>query len=171
NVRFLERSLYEGRRTAPRVGHHFPTFAEFCKAASVAPERDGMVWERVTAIEPVPDFQGDVYDFTVTHDDHNFVAGGFVVSNCGVRLVRSNLFYQDVKPHLRQLVDQLFKNVPSGVGRSGRYKFDKKELKTLLGQGSGYLQGRGLATPGDLDHTEAAGRLDGADPELAIDHA
>ncbi|MCS7046946.1 MAG: RtcB family protein, partial [Gemmataceae bacterium] len=36
--------------------------------------------------------------------------------NCGVRLMRSNLYYRDVKPHLRQLVDTLFKNIPTGVG-------------------------------------------------------
>src|SRR6266481_3188691 len=49
--------------------------------------------------------------------------------NCGVRLVRTNLFYRDVKPHVRQLVEALFKNVPTGVGRSGKYRFEQKELK------------------------------------------
>jgi tRNA-splicing ligase RtcB len=91
--------------------------------------------------------------------------------NCGVRLVRSNLFYRDVKPHLRELVDDLFRNVPTGVGRSGRYKFDKKELGHLLAQGPRYLLGRGLGTPGDIEHTEAEGRLDGADPAAVSDHA
>src|SRR2546423_981471 len=52
--------------------------------------------------------------------------------NCGVRLVRSNLFYQDVKHHLRQLVEELFRQVPTGVGKSGKYRFDRKELKRLL---------------------------------------
>jgi tRNA-splicing ligase RtcB len=91
--------------------------------------------------------------------------------NCGVRLVRSNLFYRDVKPHLRTLVEDLFRNVPTGVGRSGRYKFDKKELAHLLGEGPRYLVGRGLATQVDIEHTEAEGRLDGADPSKVSDHA
>src|SRR5450755_2582902 len=55
--------------------------------------------------------------------------------NCGVRLVRSNLYYRDVKRELRTLVESLFKNVPTGVGRSGRYKFDRKELAHILGEG------------------------------------
>src|SRR3954471_14286372 len=38
--------------------------------------------------------------------------------NCGVRLVRSNLFWQDVKPHLRTLIREMFHTVPAGVGRS-----------------------------------------------------
>jgi tRNA-splicing ligase RtcB (3'-phosphate/5'-hydroxy nucleic acid ligase) len=91
--------------------------------------------------------------------------------NCGVRLVRSNLFYRDVKPHLRELIDSLFRNVPTGVGRSGRYKFDRKELDRLLAEGSRYLLGRGLAMRGDIDHTEAEGRLDGADPDAVSDLA
>src|SRR3954462_9439848 len=41
--------------------------------------------------------------------------------NCGVRLVRTNLSYGEVKPYLRQLVDTLFRNVPTGAGRSGKY--------------------------------------------------
>src|SRR3984885_10287558 len=43
--------------------------------------------------------------------------------NCGVRLVRSNLFYRDVKPHIRPLVEELFRQVPTGTGKSGRYRF------------------------------------------------
>jgi tRNA-splicing ligase RtcB len=91
--------------------------------------------------------------------------------NCGVRLMRSNLFYRDVKPHLRALVDELFRNVPTGVGRSGRYKFDKKELRNLLTEGSLYLLGRDLATQNDIEYTEAHGRLDGADPDKVSERA
>src|SRR5947209_3555139 len=91
--------------------------------------------------------------------------------NCGVRLVRSNLFYREVKPHLKQLVDQLFRDVPTGVGRSGRYSFKGNEMTRLLGEGASYLTTRGLATAGDIEHTEAGGFLLGADPDQVTDHA
>jgi tRNA-splicing ligase RtcB len=91
--------------------------------------------------------------------------------NCGVRLVRSNLFYREAKPHLRALVDELFRGVPTGVGRSGRYRFDRQELTRLLGEGAPYLRGRGLATAGDLENTEAGGVLDGADPSVVSEQA
>jgi tRNA-splicing ligase RtcB len=91
--------------------------------------------------------------------------------NCGVRLLRSNLFYREVKPHVRTLVDELFRSIPTGAGRSGRYRFDKRELTRLLGEGAPYLRSRDLATAGDLEHTEAGGRLDGADPSLVSDQA
>jgi tRNA-splicing ligase RtcB len=171
NRRFLERSLYEQRRTPPRVGSRFPRFQDYCASAGEGRHPEGMVWEYIARIEEIPDYQGDVYDFTVAHEDHNFVAAGFVVSNCGVRLVRSNLFYRDAKPHLRTLVDSLFRNVPTGVGKSGRYRFKDKELKQLLGEGSPYLVGRGLAEQRDIDYTEAGGHLDGADPDAVSDHA
>src|SRR5260370_563250 len=91
--------------------------------------------------------------------------------NCGVRLIRSNLFFRDVKPHLQELVDDLFRTIPTGAGRSGKYHFDKKELRHLLAEGSRYLLGRGLATPGDIEYTEAEGHLDGAVPDDVSDFA
>src|SRR6267378_4055788 len=59
--------------------------------------------------------------------------------NCGVRLCRTNLFYREVKPHVRQLVDALFRNVPTGAGRSGKYSFRGKDLQRLLAEGSRYV--------------------------------
>src|SRR5438270_3533654 len=45
--------------------------------------------------------------------------------NCGVRLVRTNLTYSEAKDRIKPLVDQLFRDIPTGVGQSGRYQFDK----------------------------------------------
>jgi tRNA-splicing ligase RtcB len=91
--------------------------------------------------------------------------------NCGVRLVRSALFYRDVKPRLAELVEELFRNVPAGVGRAGKYHFSAKELRQLMARGAPYLRERDLATDGDLAHTEAGGCVDGAVPENVSDRA
>lgn len=171
NFRFIERSLYESQARAPRVSADFPTFEQYCAEAGDGLDMGGMVWERIARIEPVLDYTGEVYDFTVEHADHNFIANGFVVSNCGVRMCRTNLFYQDVKPRIRQLVEELFRHVPTGTGKSGHYSFKGKEMRQLLAEGSGYLLQRGLATQGDIDFTEAHGRLDGADPDCVSDRA
>ena len=85
--------------------------------------------------------------------------------NCGVRLVRSDLTESDVRPHLKSLMDELFRNVPAGVGRSGKYSFPPRELKRLMAEGPAYLRRRDLATASDLEHTEAGGCLEGADPD------
>src|SRR5947209_437206 len=75
--------------------------------------------------------------------------------NCGVRLVRTNLTYREVKPVLRPLVDTLFRNVPTGAGRSGKYRFSAPELRRLMGEGVRYVVDRGLGQPSDLEYTEA----------------
>jgi len=91
--------------------------------------------------------------------------------NCGVRLVRSNLFYRDVKPVLQKLVDDLFAHVPTGVGRSGKYKFAKKELRRLMAEGVPYLLSRDLADPRDIEFAEARGCLDDAVPDDVSERA
>lgn len=91
--------------------------------------------------------------------------------NCGVRLIRTNLTHDDVKPHLTRLIEELFRNVPTGVGRSGKYRFSMPELRELMAEGVGYLQRRGLATDADIENTEACGRIDGAEPGNVSDRA
>src|SRR6185436_1782407 len=85
--------------------------------------------------------------------------------NCGVRLVRSNLHFDDVRPELSKLVDALFNTVPTGVGRGGRYRFSATELRELMAEGVAALLPRELATEADIEHTEAGGCLEGARPE------
>jgi tRNA-splicing ligase RtcB len=91
--------------------------------------------------------------------------------NCGVRLVRSNLFYRDVKRSLRELIESLFRNVPTGVGKSGRYTFKGKDMVRLLNEGARYVIERGLGDGRDVEYTEARGYLEGADPGAVSDLA
>jgi tRNA-splicing ligase RtcB len=91
--------------------------------------------------------------------------------NCGVRLVRSNLHLTDVQPQLTALVEELFRRVPTGTGHGGKYRFSGRELRQLMAQGVSFLLDRELATPADLDHTEARGCLDDARPEFVSDRA
>ena len=91
--------------------------------------------------------------------------------NCGVRLVRSMLTYDEVKPRLTKLMDELFATIPAGVGQEGKYRFGQKELRQLMREGVGYLKGRGLATNADIEHTEASGKLEGAVADSVSDRA
>ncbi len=85
--------------------------------------------------------------------------------NCGVRLLRSDLSWNDAKPKIRQLVDQLYRDIPTGVGQAGRFKFEPKVLANLMEQGSRFVVERGWGTARDLEFTEANGRLDDAEPD------
>jgi tRNA-splicing ligase RtcB len=91
--------------------------------------------------------------------------------NCGVRLVRSNLNESDVKPVHARLMDQLYANIPAGVGQDGKYTFAAKELRQLMGDGVRFLKKRGLATESDIEHTEARGCLNTAQPDDVSERA
>ncbi|MCC6190062.1 MAG: RtcB family protein [Anaerolineales bacterium] len=163
NPRFIERSLYEGRKTAPRVRFDFPSFAEFQAEVTAGLGNSGMVWDRLASREPVP-YDGDVYDLTVDHPDHNFVADGFVVSNCGVRLLSSALEHEAAEPHLPELADALYRNCPSGVGQKGSVPLTVAELDKVCREGARWALREGYARAADLECTEEFGRLEGAEP-------
>jgi tRNA-splicing ligase RtcB len=91
--------------------------------------------------------------------------------NCGVRLMRTNLTVDDVRPRLEELMEALFRQIPAGVGKGGPYLFGGKELRRLLADGAPYLVTRGWATPGDIEHTEAGGCLPGAEPDQVSQRA
>jgi tRNA-splicing ligase RtcB len=70
-----------------------------------------------------------------------------------------------------KLVETLFKKVPTGVGRSGRFRFVKKDLQKLMTQGSRYLVERDLGDASDLEHTESNGCIPMADADRVSDRA
>ncbi len=91
--------------------------------------------------------------------------------NCGVRLVRTNLSWSEVEPRLSALVEELFRSVPAGVGRTGKYRFGRQELRALMAEGCRYLLKKGLATEADLECSEAGGSLADADPDAVSERA
>jgi tRNA-splicing ligase RtcB len=145
NRRFIERSLYEGRRTLPRIGNDFPTFTAFRLEATEGLGASGMVWDRVAEIKPV-DYEGRVYDFSMDHPGHNFIANGFVVSNCGVRLLASQIDVDRAEPLMGDLASALNHYCPSGVGTKGHLALSDKELDQVCREGSRWALKKGYAT-------------------------
>ncbi len=84
--------------------------------------------------------------------------------NCGVRLLRTGLTEDEVRPRLKELVDQLFRDVPSGLGSSGRVRLKGKEIDEVLTKGAQWAVDRGLGEAEDLEMTEEEGCIAGADP-------
>ncbi len=91
--------------------------------------------------------------------------------NCGVRLVRTGLAESEVTGRLKGLVDELFRSIPTGVGRTGKYSFSHQELKRMMSEGVSFLRGRGLATDDDVEFTEARGCIEDAEPECVSERA
>ncbi|MBE0477657.1 intein-containing RctB family protein [Candidatus Aerophobetes bacterium] len=164
NLRFIQRSMYGGRKGIPRIGFNFPIFSKFLKKSTEGLETSGMVWDKIVEKKQI-DFNDYVYDFTVKHPHHNFIANSFVVSNCGVRLIRTNLQPKDVKPKLRQLLSSLFNSIPSGVGSTSKLKLSLPELKKVLKEGAKWAVARGYGEEEDLERCEDYGCMQGVDPE------
>ncbi len=92
--------------------------------------------------------------------------------NCGMRLIKTNLFYNEVKPHIEKLVNLLFRDIPVGVGKRGFLKMDREELKNLTEQGVPFLiKTRGMGWEQDIDYIEEKGRIEGAGFETVSNEA
>jgi tRNA-splicing ligase RtcB len=85
--------------------------------------------------------------------------------NCGTRVLRTNLTEADVAPRLKALVDQIFRDVPAGMGESGRLRLSMDEIDAVLAGGAQWALGHGYAWPEDLEAMESGGALAG-DPDL-----
>ncbi|WP_459194275.1 RtcB family protein [Halosimplex sp. J119] len=161
NERFIERSVWSGREGDPRPPADFPDFEAFREETTVSD--DGTVETEIVSIERVG--TETVFDIGVTHDAHTFVADGFAVSNCGVRMMKTDLTYADVQGREEELVDALFEAVPSGLGGGGVHQGTKGDVDAILDRGMEWALEEGFAVPEDLKHCEDEGVRHDADPD------
>ena len=85
--------------------------------------------------------------------------------NCGVRLLRTDLTEEDVRPKLEELVATLFTNVPTGVGAGGKLRVSPQELEQVMVQGARWAVQHGFGDPDDLAVTEEEGCIPEANPD------
>ncbi|MGA2260754.1 MAG: RtcB family protein [Acidobacteriota bacterium] len=95
---------------------------------------------------------------------------GFDV-NCGMRLVVTRFTEEEVRPHLRQLVDMLFQRVPAGVGSAGFVRITQSEFRHAVEQGSRWCIKNGYGWREDLERTEEEGCIAGAEASKVSDKA
>ncbi|MEA3255908.1 MAG: RtcB family protein [Candidatus Altiarchaeota archaeon] len=84
--------------------------------------------------------------------------------NCGVRLLTTNLTEDDIRPKLRELMDNLFSNIPCGVGKKSSLKLSESELDEVAVSGARWAVEKGFGLKEDLNHIEENGSIKGADP-------
>ncbi|MHA1143199.1 MAG: RtcB family protein [Candidatus Helarchaeota archaeon] len=130
-------------------------------------------------------FLPGIYKFSITlpdgHSGYGFPIGGVaatdleegVVSpggvgydiNCGVRLLRTNLQKKELT-NLKELMELLFRSVPSGLGSKGKLRLTVSELDKVLQTGTEWAIERGYGWEEDAIHTENAGCIENANPSL-----
>ena len=91
--------------------------------------------------------------------------------NCGVRLIRTNLTESQVRPKLIELVNDLFKSIPTGVGSKGAVKLNNSQLDEVLVRGVNWAIDNGYGYSDDGDVCEESGQIKQADPNKVSDKA
>jgi tRNA-splicing ligase RtcB len=143
--------------------------------------------EQVANVATLPGIAGPSLAMPDIHWGYGFPIGGVaafgwedgVVSpggvgydiNCGVRLLRTDLTLDDVKDRLANLIDQLYVNIPAGVGGEGNLRVSEAELKQVMLKGAKWMVEHGMGWAEDLEVTEEQGAIPDADPEVVSKEA
>jgi tRNA-splicing ligase RtcB len=91
--------------------------------------------------------------------------------NCGTRLLATDLSIENLRDKIKNVVNALFQNIPSGVGSRGTLRLSAQELRQVLKEGSAWAVKNGYGRPEDLDCTEDRGCMAGADPGVVSERA
>lgn len=142
--------------------------------------RKDMAPEQVANVATLPGIIGNSMAMPDIHWGYGFPIGGVaamdgedgVISpggvgydiNCGVRLLRTELMYDDIKDKTKNLVDAMFNNVPSGLGSKGKVHINQNQLDDVLLNGAHWSVENGYGWEEDLKFLEETGRMAGADP-------
>ncbi|MBI4521159.1 MAG: RtcB family protein [Gemmatimonadetes bacterium] len=160
-------------------------YADRALMAAIAddPRTGGEAIRQVANVACLPGIVGRSIGMPDIHWGYGFAIGGVaafdpreggVVSpggvgydiNCGVRLLRSSLSVEAVRPHLPALMNQIMRDVPAGLGSRYRdFVLSDEEIREVLRGGAAWALTQGYASEEDLRRIEAGGRLAGADPD------
>lgn len=143
-------------------------------------EMDQGVFEQVTNVAALPGIERYAYAMADAHWGYGFPIGGVaafdpengVISpggigfdiNCGMRLIRTNLRLKDVKPRVKELVDLLFRLVPTGVGVKGSVRLSHSQFEDVMRWGVKWCGENGYGWENDAKMVEEGGFIKGADP-------
>lgn len=137
--------------------------------------------EQAMNVATLPGIVGSSLAMPDIHQGYGFPIGGVaamdietgVVSpggvgfdiNCGVRLVRTDLRQDQVRPRLREVVNQLFRDIPCGTGSEGPIRLSNAQLDEVLTHGARWAVRQGYGLERDAEFAEEGGGLPGANPD------
>ncbi len=176
-----EYELEQGFRPGMRVP------ARIFGSEKLVSEMDDQVFVQAANVATLPGIVGASYCMPDAHWGYGFPIGGVAATdprdgvispggigfdiNCGVRMVRTEITWPDLKPVLRTLVDRLAESVPAGVGSHGPVRLKSDEFNEVMLEGARWAVRRGMGREEDLELTESGGCLPGADPAAVSEKA
>ncbi|MBL8178262.1 MAG: RtcB family protein [Bryobacterales bacterium] len=149
--------------------------------------RKDLSLEQAMNVATLPGIAGPSLAMPDIHQGYGFPIGGVaatdyrhgVVSpggvgfdiNCGVRLMGTTLTEADVRPRLKETVDQIFRDIPCGTGGKGPFDISPRQLEGVLSRGAPYMVEQGFGETRDNEFSEAGGCLQEADPDAVSSRA
>jgi tRNA-splicing ligase RtcB len=143
--------------------------------------------EQAVNVATLPGIVGNSLAMPDIHQGYGFPIGGVaatdyqtgVVSpggvgfdiNCGVRLLASRLTRSEMVPHVRELVNQIFRDVPCGTGKESQLRLSHADLNQVLATGVQWMVDHEFGQPADMEFCEERGRMRGADPDQVSNRA
>lgn len=140
---------------------------------------DDLSMEQAVNAAALPGTVGAVIVMPDVHQGYGFPIGGVAATrypdgvispgaigydvNCGVRLLGSSIFFEEVEPYLDQLATALDHYCPSGAGKKGGVSLSEAELDQVCRLGARWALKKGMATEQDLRRTEEGGVIEGAE--------
>jgi tRNA-splicing ligase RtcB len=171
----IGRSLYE---ISMEKGMRVPAYA-FIDDIMAGSGETRQALEQIKNVAWLPGVQQFVAAMPDVHYGYGFPIGGVcatdtrdgVISpggvgydiNCGVRAIRTMLCTKDIEKRVKDLVTELYRRVPSGVGLKGSIRLSAREEQKVVEKGAGWAVAHGFGEDEDLLFCEDGGRLDGAD--------
>ena len=138
-------------------------------------------------VSTLPGIVGNVVVLPDGHEGYGFPVGGVAATdandgvispggvgydiNCGVRLLRTSLKEHEVRPKLKDLINDLFTSIPSGVGSKGAIKLSQSQLEEVLVKGVSWAIENGYGNKRDAEVCEENGQMLNADPNKVSEKA
>ena len=155
--------------------------------SSVYKNLDKGVFQQIINVSKLPGLVGHAMTMPDAHWGYGFPIGGVaafdvengVISpggigfdiNCGMRLVTTNLTIDEVKPKIRDLVNTLYEDIPTGVGKQGSVKLSSQQFRDIAENGSKWCIENGFGWEEDLERQEDNGCIDNASFDAVSDKA
>tara|TARA_Y100000310_G_C20680993_1_gene815929 strand:- start:88 stop:3015 length:2928 start_codon:yes stop_codon:yes gene_type:complete len=164
NKNFIEKHYYYNIK-ATRISQNFLSFDDYKKLKMQENKKYGFFLDSIQSITK-ENYEGYVYDLNVDKT-HNFIANNIIVSNCSVRMLKTNIPVEVFMKKQREAIDNIFRIVPTGAGRKGAMTLDKEQLRDLMSKGAKWMVDNGYGKKDDYKYTESEGKLEGDANEVS----
>lgn len=95
---------------------------------------------------------------------------GYDIS-CGVRLLRTDLIAGDLRERMGQIMHELSRNIPKGLGTKGKIKLARADIEQVLKKGAAWAVDNGFGRRQDLEVIEQGGTYLNTDTDLVSERA